>query len=373
MSITYRSQPMISVITRSKQPKTLVPVPAFLNYFGLQQSESEKGQALRQCPDMVRVAIASHYMWWFLARAHSAVVRTFAHSFMGACRMQNASAMSQSYSAQVNNGLATPGIACVNRGYINAVHPVMAYRVLHYFCRYLQEGSAAGANANLMQKSAWVPYLRPGSPVGFEHRHHSQESEPGMVGTVPQRDYEDGYYQDNLVRSSASRWTAYKQGVITAMQPFFSVELVDEGTDITPFGECTLHRAMVVPQLLVKKPRSKRMVAMIPRVLAFGMEQVCEELPSAVHWVQTNDTYRQAVRRQINHYTNAREEAAMVAMSKRDSIVAWLAHYDTLAAIGYAQPQVAGCNVPMTESHVQFNAAKDVCIQFPGICENNLT
>lgn len=372
MSLMYRYQPQVCVISdRSKERTRNVTPQNFLSTFGLHQSKSESEQALRQCPTMVRLAIASHFTWWFLARAHSAVIRTFAHAFMAACKTPSV-ALEQAYAADIHNGLAAPGVLCYTRGYGNAVHSVMSYRVLHYFGRYLQDSSASGASANLMQKKDWAAYLRPGVRAYSDHRSTQHDMAPGTVGKIDHTDYDMAEREGVLVRSSASRWTAYKHGAITALQPFFSVELVPESFDITPFGNCTMYRAMDVPKVWIQKPRSKRLVAMIPRHLAYGMEQVGDELPYAVRHVQEDDTWNRAVRRYIDHYINAREEAAMVAMSKRDSIVAWLQQYDTLAAVNYAMPQVEGRNVCMDESNVEFAAAKDVHLQFPGICENNL-
>jgi hypothetical protein len=372
MSLMYRVQPAVSVLVgRPKTDPQIVSPQNFLTNFGLHQSKPESEQALRQCPELVRLAIASHYTWWFLARAHSAVVRTFAHAFMAACKSPCV-AICQAYSPEINNGLAGAGIVCNSRGYGNAVYPVMAYRVLHFFGRYLQDAGANGPNANLMQKKDWAAWLRPGMRAYSDHRGTQHDMAVGTVGKVDMDDYDTADREGVLVRSSASRWKAYKHGAITALQPFFSGELVPAGYDMTPFTGFTMFRACEVPKLWIQKPRSKRLVAMIPRCLAYGMEQVGEELPYAVRYVHESDAWNRAVRKQINHYIENREHAAMIAMSKRDSIVAWLNQYDAIATVHYAMPQVEGRNVCMDESNIEFTAAKEVHLQFPGLCENNL-
>lgn len=372
MSLMYRCQPAVCVkVSRPKADPQIVSPQNFLTTFGLNQSQSEGEQALRQCPENVRLAIAAHYMWWFLARAHSAVVRTFAHAFMAACK-NPCVAMTQAYSPEVNNGLATAGVISYSRGYGNAVWPVMSYRVLHYFGRYLQEAGVNGPNANLMQKKDWAAWLRPGMRPYSDHRATGHDMAPGTVGKIDWDDYDTADREGVLVRSSTSRWNAYKNGAITALQPFFSGELVPTGFDMAPFPGFTMFRATDVPKLWIQKPRSKRLVAMIPRCLAYGMEQVGDELPYAVRYVQESDAWNRAVRKQINHYIDNREHAAMIAMSKRDSIVAWLNQYDAIATVNYAMPQVEGRNVCMDESNIEFTAAKEVHLQFPGLCENNL-
>lgn len=370
MSLWYRSEPFVSVVPGYPHCKvSFMTGDAWLRNHGLHAPDSEDSQALRRVPTAVRLAIASHFTWWFLARAHSAVVRTFAHSFFSACRSPM-SALSQAYQGGVND-------SCAQVGVIGAVGPhqrslpVMPYRVLHYFGRYLQDIGAAGHNSNNMNKKEWNQSLRPGVRPYSEYRNSDHDKAPGCIGSMAESDYGTADYQGGMVRSSLSRWTDFKAGAITAMQPFFSAGLRPDGLG-DEFGAFPSVRATTVPKLMIDKPRSKKMVAMIPRALAYGMEQVGEELPYCVRWVHGNSDWSIAVKREIKHYLNQREEAALLAMSQRDPIATWLRQYDTIAAINYGMPAVEGRNVGMSVSNIKFNASSSVFIKVPGICENNL-
>lgn len=372
-SLCYRPENPLCVVAlaRPKGESLLVGANDWLQRFGLEMQPGEESQALRQCPNIVRLAIASHFTWWFLARAHSTAVRTMAHAFFAACKSP-CPALSQAFVAGQNNGNAQVGVIGTFKPKSNASAPAMSYRVLHYFGRYLQDAAASGSNANQMQKKDWNQYLRPGIRACSEHRHVVNDTAMGCAGAIDHNDYNHADWWGAFVRSSASRWENYKAGVITAMQPFFSAEMRPV---ITPkeCGTFIVNAAGTVPKVMVKKPRSNRLVAMIPRHLAYGMEQVGEEMPYCVRWVQYQSSWQKAILREVEFYVRQREEAALVAMANRDPINSWLKQYDAIAAINYGMPSVEGRNVGMNVSNVEFNSSKDVLLRFPGICENNIT
>jgi hypothetical protein len=369
-SLCYRPENPLCVMPTANGKVGLLDADHWLRNLGLEKPPGEESQALRQCPDIVRLAIASHFTWWFLARAHSTAVRTLAHAFFGACKAPVA-ALAQAF-APPAGGCARVGVIGTFAPKGNAPVPVMSHRVLHYFGRYLQEAAASGVNANQMQKKDWLPHLRPGVRAYSEHRHMTQDIAMGCVGAIDHDDYKHAIWSGVFVRSSASRWADYKAGAITAMQPFFSAEMRPDKTP-DECGTFAVNRAVTVPKVQVTKPRSKRFVAMIPRHLAYGMEQVGAELPYCVRDVQYQREWRDAILREVAFYVRQREEAALLAMANRDPMNPWLKQYDTIAAINYGMPAVEGRNVGMSVSNIPFNSSKDVLLRFPGICENNIT
>lgn len=373
-SILFTYQPPLCVIPlRRRGPEQFVTAGQFLKDFGFEQSDHEEGQALRQCPNDVRVAIASHYLWWFLIRAHSGIVRTFAHSFLAACRAPCA-AMNAVTDRINNDGTLRAGIVGTTDHYNRRPEPVMPYRVLHYFRRYLRDSSMTGESVTAMQAGNWDSWHRCGvASVGSDHRAQKDDNAL-VVGHLDHYDYDHATDNGAIVRSSASLWTYYKAGVISAFQPFFSKELLqtESNLDRSLFPEAGNRVAVTVPKLMVNKPRSKKIVAMIPNYLAHGMEQVAEEMPYLVRQIQGWSAYWNIVRDEIEKYIEAREQAALIAMAHRDSITAWLNQYDAIAVANYALPQVAGRNKPMSEGPFEFNAGKAVTLQFPGLCENRV-
>jgi hypothetical protein len=247
----------------------------------------------------------------------------------------------------------------------------MPYRVLHYFGRYLQDNTAAGPNTADMHKKEWDQSLRVGIRPFSDYRNSDHDKATGCVNSLGEHTYNNFDWKGGMVRSSASRWTHFKDGAITAMQPFFSAGLRPEKMG-DEFGAFPSVRAVSVPKTMIDKPRSKKMIAMIPRLLAYGMEQIGDELPYTMREIHGTSEYHDTVKREIRHYIERREEAALQAMAQRDPIATWLRQYDTIAAINYAMPTVQGRNVEMVVSNIKFNASAGVFIKIPGICENNV-
>lgn len=304
-------------------------------------------QALRTCPVTVRVAIASHFTWWFLARSHSFVVRNLAHAFMSACHYAPHTALKRVQSLDAPNALLG-----VMEGRNSQPFPILPYRMLNYFCRNTYDSAAAGYRANLMDKRNWDQSLRPNSPPFSPGRTREHDNRYGCAAYVSQMDYDDMERQGGLVRSSVGRMAAFVDGVRPAMQPFFTTQFV---------ANSSRYQKLHPPGVVVQRRRSSRMVSMIPRHLAHAMEQVAAEVPFAVRFVQREGVWREMVQREATKYAEVREDMALRAMASRVPIQQFLAAYDATAAAGYGmpgiEPRVEQC--PMGEAIAE--------LKFPGI------
>lgn len=330
--------------------------PEWLQSQGMGQSVNEEQQALLCCPVPVRLAIAAHYQWWFLARSHSPFIRTFSHASMAALSSSNTKALGSAYNLDTDS-MELGALTDTGR------RACIPYRVLHYLGRYMHESGATGVKANAMDKAGWNQQLRPNSQCYSTMRGDSDELKYGAVGTAKEGHYEEMVEQNGIVRSSHSRMTAFMAAAMPAFQPFLA--------DHFDYTNETLAK-LCVPKMVVKKPRSEKTVAMIPRILATSMEVVAEELPPALHWIQHRwcGMWARLVNNEAKGYMQRREEAALVGMAARENLSQWLAKYDRLAAIHYASPTVEAKTVSLNGDGEQFDAGAGIVLSFPGIQNN---
>lgn len=307
----------------------------------------EEQQALRTCPETVRLAIASHFTWWFLARSQSYVVRTLAHAFISACHFTPYTGLKCIKPADRTNHLAG-----VLEGRDARAFAIMPYRILNYFGKYMHDSGATGNKANLMDKRNWDQYLRPNARTFAAGRSRDSDNMFGCAGHVDHDAYDQIEREGGWVRSSLGRMVEFCEGVRPAMQPFFTTQFTMVGPH---------YQKLRAPGTLIHRPRSKRMVAMIPRSLAHGMEQVAAEVPFAIRYVQGSEVWRQWVQREAAKYAEAREELAMQAMARRIPIQHFLAEYDATATVGYAMP---GIESRVEQCHMGENVVE---IRFPGL------
>jgi hypothetical protein len=108
---------------------------------------------------------------------------------------------------------------------------------------------------------------------------------------------------------------------------------------------------------------------MIPRYLAYGMEQLAEELPLAVRWIQSRTDCLRYVTREARKYAETREDEALKAMAARDNVSDWLHQYDTVAALHWSTPTVESREVSMRYAKFNEPAFNHIpTLEIPGLC-----
>lgn len=352
-----------------KNATTTVPerttVEDMLVQRGIAQSASEREQALHQCPPLVRAAMAAHMQWYYLARSHSPVVRTFVHAALSSMAWMVRPALSVVHIQPGCRG----AIKCA-RGFSGEQHRSLPYRVLHVFGCYLKQMAAYGVKADMMNTRDWPDSVRCNPPASFSMRCSRSEDGPGVVALARQDHYDHALGEGSLVRSTDSRMTAFASAVEMVFQPFLGLEFApttnfqaSAGLSRMLYGEVLSH-----PRTMVEKPRSVAFKSMIPRSLAHGMEQIAEEIPYAMRWIQRCSDLTAYVRKEAKAYAALREDNAMQAMAARDNVSDWLHHYDTLSAMHWAVPWVEPKTVPMgsgKRNEPTFNHSPT--LSFPGL------
>lgn len=319
----------------------------FLRERCIDSPADEEQQALRTCPESVRLAIASHFTWWFLARSQSYVVRTLAHAFISACHFAPYTGLKRIKPADGTNHFAG-----VLEGRAARAFAIMPYRILNYFGRYMHDSAAAGHKANYMDKRNWDQCLRPNAKTFAGGRSRDGDHVFGCAGSIDLDSYEEIEREGGWVRSSVGRMADFCEGVRPAMQPFFTTQFTMAGPH---------YQKLRAPGVIIQRPRSKRMVAVIPRSLAHGMEQVAAEVPFAIRYVHRSGDWREWVQKEATKYAEAREELALQAMARRIPIQHFLAEYDATATVGYAMP---GIEPRAEQCHMGENVVE---IRFPGL------
>lgn len=347
-------------MVKGRVVSTPMPVEDWLKRLGMEGDDNEQEQALHRCPPLVRAAMAAHLRWWFLARSHSAVVRTFAHAVMAALWWNN-SVGTQGLQVWHMRPRERAQVACLRGTHKMRAHRMLPYRVLHFFGNYLAQQKAVGVEASSMRPKEWPDYIRCNPTLGVSSRDYDCENIPCVAVYCDHLDYDAALNYGGLVRSTKGRMDAFAGAVEAAMQPFLGVE----------FSTGTSKGDLLAPVTLVVRPRSKTTKSMIPRHLAYGMEQLAEELPLAMQWIERRSDYRNMVLEEADAYREHREGHAMQAMAARDSVSDWLHHYDTVAAIQWAMPTMDERRVSMCRNiYNEPTFAHNVTLEFPGITKN---
>lgn len=328
---------------RYSPPRNWVPatLPEYLDSLKIAERAGADEQALLRCPESVRAAIAGRYLWWYLARSHSSVVRSFAHAY---CRAMSTSGGFNPVGTNCDNGQSGFGVSRPAQDGKLGTHRSFPHRLLHFFLLHLQGTGACGPNAKEMVKSSWDQDERPGCLPVPSNRGYSDEYNPGCVARVSSWDFTRMRDRGHLVKCSKSLWNDFCDIVTPWCQPLMSQEFAREHDMLPP---------LPAPCVYEDRPRSKKAHQVIPLALKHGMQQIVDELPLQSEFIFRQSDYRSRVLSEIKWYSEVREDDAIKAMANRANLSAWLRAYDEWATVMYCKPTVVGQTRQMPHGVVQ--------------------